>query len=122
MPLENRIVRPGNTDDTVVTGEGALLKVPANWALLPPGDAGMTRRVKAAGQHWVVQEKKGRRTFSKGVWAPANVIAKIQQDLLVERSTDAYAKKRESALRLRNRKQATYVESFESAEIGRAHV
>ena len=33
----------------------------------------LTRRVKAAGEHWVVQEKKGRKIFSKGVWAPASI-------------------------------------------------
>ncbi len=32
--------------------------------LLPPGDAALTRRVKEASDHWVVQEKKGRKTFS----------------------------------------------------------
>jgi hypothetical protein len=32
--------------------------------LLPPGDAALTRRVKAADDHWVVQEKKGRKVFS----------------------------------------------------------
>ena len=58
---------------------GEVLTVPDGWALLPPGDAGLTRRVKAAGEHWVVQEKKGRRTFSKGVWAPAETITRIRR-------------------------------------------
>jgi hypothetical protein len=35
--------------------------------LLPPVDAAPTRRVKAASDHWIVQEKKGRKVFSKGV-------------------------------------------------------
>jgi len=34
------------------------------WVLLPPGDAALTRRVKAAGDHWVVAEKKGRKVFA----------------------------------------------------------
>ncbi len=48
----------------------------------------MTRRVKAACQHWIVQEKKGRKIFSKGVWAPAVTIDKIRADLEAERSTE----------------------------------
>jgi hypothetical protein len=45
----------------------------------------LTRRVKAACQHWIVQEKKGRKIFSKGVWAPAVTIDKIRADLEAER-------------------------------------
>ena len=29
---------------------------------MPPGDAGLTRRVKAAGPSWTVIEKRGRKT------------------------------------------------------------
>ena len=34
--------------------------------------------MKAAGDHWVVQEKKGRKTFSRGVWASAVTIDRIR--------------------------------------------
>ena len=34
---------------------------PLNWVCLPPGDAGLTRRVKAAGPSWAVVEKRGRK-------------------------------------------------------------
>ncbi|MFS8071548.1 MAG: DUF2293 domain-containing protein, partial [Byssovorax sp.] len=51
--------------------DGTLLTAPAGWACLPPGDAGLTRRVKAAGPSWAVLEKRGRKLFSKGLWAPA---------------------------------------------------
>ena len=47
--------------------DGRIFEVPAGWALLPPGDAGLTRRVKAAGPSWTVAEKKGRKVFSRGV-------------------------------------------------------
>ncbi len=55
---------PGPTPGTVRTGDGTVLTVPDDWVLLPPGDAALTRRVKAAGEHWIVQEKKGRKVFS----------------------------------------------------------
>lgn len=106
---------PGPTPDTVRTPAGQTLPVPAGWTLLPPGDAALTRRVKAAGEFWLVQEKVGRRVFSRGVWAPAKTIEQIQAALASERSTDAYAKRRESDSRRREALQAEYVEDFEAA-------
>ena len=57
---------PGPTPNTVRAADSRLLTVPGGWTFLPPGDAGLTRRVKAAGDHWVVQEKVGRKMFSRG--------------------------------------------------------
>ena len=78
---------PGPSPRTVRTAAGAVKTVPADWVLLPPGDAGLTRRVKAAGDHYVVQEKVGRRMFSRGVWAPTATVDKIRKELDVERAT-----------------------------------
>ncbi len=75
----------------------------------------MTRRVKAAGDHWVIQEKKGRKTFSRGVWAPAATIEKVRAELEAERSTDAYAKRRKADARRRDKTQSEYVEDFYAA-------
>ena len=61
---------PGPTPNTVRATDGKILTAPNGWVLFLPGDAALTRRVKAAGDHWVVQEKKGRKLFSRGVWAP----------------------------------------------------
>lgn len=77
MPNEARVVGSGPNDRTVRTADGQVLHAPADWELLPPGDAALTRRVKAAGPTWTVQEKKGRKVFSRGVWAPADRIAVI---------------------------------------------
>ena len=115
MPNETRIVAPGPSDRTVCTADGQVLQAPADWELLPPGDAGLTRRVKAAGPTWTVQEKKGRKVFSRGVWAPADRIAMIRAELEAERSTDAYAKRQSAAKARRERQQAEYVEDFRSA-------
>ena len=65
---------PGPAPNTVRSADGKVLTAPEGWILLPPGDAALTRRVKAAGDHWVVQEKKGRKIFSRGVWAPVATI------------------------------------------------
>jgi hypothetical protein len=84
---------------------------------LPPGDAALTRRVKEAGNHWVVQEKKGRKVFSRGVWAPAATIERIRADLNAERSTDAHTKRKEGDARRREKAQAEYVEDFLGAVV-----
>lgn len=115
MPNKTRIVAPGPSDRSVRTDEGQILQAPADWELLPPGDAGLTRRVKAAGPTWTVKQKKGRRVFSLGVWAPAERIAAIRADLESERSTDTYAKRRAADKARRERKQNEYVEDFRGA-------
>lgn len=50
---------PGPLERTVCDTSGKVIEVPAGWELLPPGDAMLTRRVKAAGDHWVVTQKRG---------------------------------------------------------------
>ena len=108
MTLASRVVSPGPSDKTVRTDDGKILQIPAGWELLPPGDAGLTRRVKAAGPTWTVQEKKGRRTFSKGVWAPKDTILAMRAGLEEERSTEAYAKRKVADSNRREKKQAEY--------------
>jgi hypothetical protein len=114
--LNSRIVSPGDSDRTVLTTDG-VLNVPAGWVLLSPGDAALTRRVKAAGAHWVVQEKRGRRTFSHGVWALASTIERIRAELEVERSTPAFAKKQQAAVVRREQAEADYAHAFQAAVI-----
>lgn len=112
MPEQTRIVAPGPHEHAVRTSEGQVLLVPRGWELLPPGDAGLTRRVKAGGPSWTVREKKGRRLFSRGVWAPAQRIAAARATLEEERLTEAYAKRRSADALRRERKQDEYVEDF----------
>jgi len=106
---------PGPTPNTVRAGDGTILAAPEGWNLLPPGDAALTRRVKEAGEHWVVQEKKGRKVFSRGVWAPAATIDRIRAELEAERSKGGYAKRRQADARRRDKAQAEYVEDFYGA-------
>ncbi len=82
---------------------------------MPPGDAALTRRVKAAGPTWTVQEKKGRKIFSQGVWAPADLVKAIQRALAAERDTPAYAKRQQMAAARRDREQSAYITEFEGA-------
>ncbi len=107
----------GPTPNSVRSSDGKILTAPEGWILLPPGDAALTRRVKAVGDHWVVQEKKGRKVFSLGVWAPAATIDKIRAELEAERSTEGYAKRKDADARRRDKAQAEYVEDFYGAVV-----
>lgn len=110
--MSDNVFSPGPTPDTVKAADGSIHTIPIGWSLLPPGDAGLTRRVKAAGDFWSVQEKKGRRTFSQGIWAPEETIERLRAELNAERSTPAYAKKQAAAAERRDKQQAEYVEDF----------
>src|SRR5262249_52357107 len=115
--MTHQTFTPGPTPTTVRAADGTILIAPDGWALLPAGDAALTRRVKEAGDHWVVQEKKGRRIFSRGVWALGATIDRIRAELEIERATKCYAKKQESAARRRDQAQAEYVEEFFGAVV-----
>ena len=103
---------PGPTRNTVRTADGQLLTIPEDWILVPPGDAALTRRLKAAGDHWVVQEKKGRKVFSRGVFASAATVESLRAELEAERSTESFAKKKEASAQRREKAQTEYVEDF----------
>jgi hypothetical protein len=115
MSNQSLIVSPTRDPYSVRTADGRTLSVPTGWELLPPGDAGLTRRVKAATVTWTVQEKVGRKMFSRGVWADAAVIAAERAKLDGERSTPQYAAKLAAAKVRRDKEQAAYVEDFRGA-------
>lgn len=108
---ENRVVKPG-AGNTLVSESGEQLTPPTGWAFLPAGDAGLTRKVTAAGKFWRVQAQMGRRIISKGIWAPGTIVAEAQQELETLRATDAYTKKLAGARRRREDKQTEYEQEF----------
>lgn len=115
MPEHNREVSPGPDARRVRTPDGALLDVPPGWVLLPPGDPGLTRRVKAAGPCWTVKEQRGRKQFSRGVYAPRERIERLRAELEAERQDPAYARKLEAGRARRAQQQAAYADDFEAA-------
>lgn len=116
MP-ESLTFAPTTNPRTFRGPDGTLVTPPADWTCLPPGDAGLTRRVKAAGPSWLVAEKRGRKTFSQGLWAPTANIEAARAAIALERSTPAYEKRREAEVRRRDREQQTYVKEFEGEVI-----
>lgn len=63
-------------------------------------------------------EKRGRKLFSQGLWAPAENIASCRRALEAERATESYARKQQSALARRERVQEAYVRSFADEVVG----
>lgn len=112
MPVKTRELWTNDDPANARTSGGEPVQIPADWALLPPGDAALTRRVKAAGPAWVVKKKRGRRVFSQGVWAPAETIERLRAALEVERSDPKYAAKLAAGRKRREAEQANYVETF----------
>lgn len=106
-----RIVKPGAKDE--LTGQnGETLNPPIDWTFLPAGDAGITRKVTSKGIYWRVEVKKGRRTISLGIWAPATTILQAQQDVEQVRLTDEYQKKQIYATERRKKIQTQYDVEF----------
>ncbi|MEZ6122283.1 MAG: DUF2293 domain-containing protein [Planctomycetaceae bacterium] len=116
-PPVNSVFLPGPQDRTVRAADGRILAVPDGWELVPPGDAALTRRIKAAGEFWLMQEVKGRKVFSRGLWAPSATVVGIRADLDAERSTDSYARRRQSDAARREKAQEAYVEDFHAAVV-----
>jgi hypothetical protein len=72
---------------------------------------------KAAGDYWVVQEKVGRKTFSRGIWALATTIEKVRAELNAERATEGYTRRLQAGARRRETAQSEYVEDFHGAVV-----
>ncbi|MCB9597577.1 MAG: DUF2293 domain-containing protein [Sandaracinaceae bacterium] len=112
---QSLIVAPDPAPRTVRMPSGERVRAPEGWALLPPGDAALTRRVKAAGPTWTVQEMRGRKKFSRGVWAPSAHIEAARAALEEERAKPSYQKRLAGDRRRRAEAQEEYVETFESS-------
>ncbi|MES2693351.1 MAG: DUF2293 domain-containing protein [Verrucomicrobiota bacterium] len=110
-----REVRPGPYARHVLNERGAIEAVPADWDLLPPGDATLSRRIKEDGPTITVIEVKGRKRFSRGIWAPGARIAALRAELELERQDPAYQKQLDAGRRRRAEAQEVYAEDFEAA-------
>ena len=108
----NATYLPGPKPNTVRAPDGAVHTVPDGWVLVPPGDAALTRRVRAAGESWSVTEKRGRKVFSRGVWAPGATVTRLTAELAAERATESYSRKREADANRREKAQTEYVHEF----------
>ncbi len=109
---QTRLVGPGPDDRSVKTADGQVLRPPADWACLPPGDAHLTRLVKAGGPCWTVQEKRGRKTFSRGVWAPVARIEAARTEVERLRDSEGYQRRLSAGRRRREVAETQYAGDF----------
>ena len=112
MGTQTRELWLGDDPRAPLTKDGKPVPVPEGWVLLPPGDATLTRRVKAAGPSWVVKAKRGKRVMSQGIWAPAENVAEQRAKLEVERQDPKYQRKLEAGRGRRAEKEAAYARDF----------
>lgn len=115
MPPFAREVRPGPRPRTVLNEHGIVEAVPGAWILLPPGDAALSRRIKQDGPTLTVIELKGRKRFSRGIWAPADRIEVLRAALEVERQDPSYQRKLDAGRQRRAAAQEDYAEDFNGA-------
>ena len=115
MPTETREVRPFSKPRHVLTADARVLAVPDDWELLPPGDAALSRRIKQDGPTWTVVEIKGRKRFSRGIWAPAARIAALRAERAIEQQDPAYQRQLEAGRKRRAAEQEAYVGEFNTA-------
>jgi hypothetical protein len=110
-----REVRSAPLPRHVLNERGALEPVPEGWSLLPPGDAALSRRIKQDGPTLTVIEVKGRKRFSRGIWAPADRIATLRAELVAERQAPAYQQRLDASRRRRAGAEEAYASDFAAA-------
>jgi len=115
MHAESIEVRPSPLARHVINPWGKVEAVPAHWDLLPPGDPALSRRIKADGPSWTVVEPKGRKRFSRGIWAPADRIAALRAALAAEREHPSYQRKIAAGRQRRAAAQDIYAGDFREA-------
>jgi len=101
--------------DQYISEAGQPISPPSGWSFLPAGDAALTRRVTKDADYWKVCYKKGRRVYTKGIWAQTSTIEQAKQYVKAMREDDGYQKKLESSRASRARAEDRYVVEFTQA-------
>ena len=117
MPTETRSFLITKSDDRLKDKMGQVFSVPTGWKNLPAGDASVTRKVKSLGPTWTVQEKKGRKAFSHGVWAPKEQIEEAIALVEAQRADPKHQKKLAQVKVRREEKETVFGEDFQQAII-----
>ena len=113
MPTETRTFLITKSDSRLKDKAGKVFSVPAGWQKLPAGDASITRKLKSLGPSWTVQEKKGRKSFSHGVWAAKEHIEAAKSLVEAQRADPKHQKKLAQAKVRREEKEAVFSTGFQ---------
>ena len=73
--------------------DGQHVSLPEGWVQIPSGDAGLTRRLKAAGEYRVLVHMRRNRMEAIGLWVPEKIADQVRAELEKERSDPAWQKK-----------------------------
>ncbi|MCJ8273766.1 MAG: DUF2293 domain-containing protein, partial [Psychrosphaera sp.] len=117
MPTETRTFLVTKSDRSLKDKAGKIFSVPAGWENLPAGDASVTRKLKSLTPTWTVQEKKGRKSFSHGVWAAKEHIEAAKALVEAQRADPKHQKKLTQAKARREEKEGLFGEDFQQAII-----
>jgi len=113
MPTETRTFLITKSDSRLKDKSGKVYSVPAGWQKLPSGDASITRKLKSLGPSWTVQEKKGRKSFSHGVWAEKEYIEAAKSLVEAQRADPKHQKKLAQAKVRREEKEVVFSTDFQ---------
>ncbi len=103
--------------ENVFLCDGKKVTPPEGWVLVPSGDPGLTRRLKASGEYWVLVHRRKNRAEALGLWTDGARVESIKSQLEAERSDPAYQKKQDSARKAREARQNAYVIEFRQAVV-----
>jgi hypothetical protein len=113
MPTETRTFLITKSDSRLKDKAGKVYSVPAGWQKLSSGDASITRKLKSLGPSWTVQEKKGRKSFSHGVWAAKEHIEAAKSLVEAQRADPKHQKKLAQAKVRREEKEVVFGTDFQ---------
>jgi len=113
MPTETRTFLITKSDSRLKDKAGKIFSVPAGWQKLPAGDASITRKLKSLGPSWTVQEKKGRKSFSHGVWAAKEHIEAAKSLVEAQRADPKHQMKLAQAKVRREEKEVVFGTNFQ---------
>jgi hypothetical protein len=113
MPTETRSFLITKSDRDLKDKTGKVFSVPTGWKNLPAGDASVTRKVKSLGPTWTVQEKKGRKAISHGVWAAKEQIEEAVTLVEAQRADPKHQKKLAQVKVRREEKETVFGEDFQ---------
>jgi hypothetical protein len=113
MPTQTRTFLITKSDSRLKDKAGKVFSVPAGWQKLPAGDASITRKLKSLGPSWTVQEKKGRKSFSHGVWAEKEHIEAAKSLVEAQRADPKHQKKLSQAKVRREEKEVVFGTNFQ---------
>jgi len=108
---EEFVIWPGRAPNTLMH-DGQTIVPPPGWIFVESGDAGLTRRIKATGDYWVLVHRRRNRIEALGLWTDADTVTRIRTQLESERADPAYQKKLETGRQYRAAKQEKYESEF----------